>query len=55
MIEPKAISPTASPLAAPGVLESQAQKRDSLFARRVIGGTFIAALVLLGLAFPMII
>jgi hypothetical protein len=31
------------------------RKRDSLLARRVAGGAFIAGLILLGLAFPAII
>jgi hypothetical protein len=35
--------------------EPERQRRDSLFSRRLVGGAFIAGLILLGLVFPVTI
>jgi len=45
----------ADPFADPVLENSKRPRRDSLFLRRVVGGAFIAGLVVLGLVFSMII
>jgi hypothetical protein len=41
--------------ATPKMMKSDRPRRDSLFLRRTVGAAFVATLVLLGFAFPVMI
>jgi hypothetical protein len=43
------------PMPKRGLVVSNWRNRESLFARRALGGAFVIGLVLLGLAFPVLI